>query len=145
MHPPGIVDWGTTPRDFLEGRAGMIWTTTGPLSNIRTNAKFPFGVGMLPAGVQRGSPTGGGNFHLFKSANPAQRQAALQFLRWVTSPARTAQWCIDTGYVATHDNQRVIQSFDDELQAALTGTKQPGAALADAQAAATRLLRPYRT
>ncbi len=100
-HPPGIVDWGTTPRDFLEGRAAIIWHTTGNLSNIRANAKFPFGVAMLPAHTRRGSPTGGGNFHLFKGATPAQQRAALRFLRWVTSPARAAQWGIDTGYVAT--------------------------------------------
>ena len=67
-HPPGIVDWGTTPRDFLEQKVAMIWTTTGNLSNIRTNAKFPFGVAMLPADKRRGSPTGGGNFYLFRSA-----------------------------------------------------------------------------
>ena len=40
-HPPGIVDWGVTPRDFLEQKVAMIWTTTGNLSNIRSNAKFP--------------------------------------------------------------------------------------------------------
>jgi sn-glycerol 3-phosphate transport system substrate-binding protein len=99
-HAPGIADWGTTPRDFLEGKAAMIWTTTGNLSNIRANAKFPFGVAMLPAGVRRGSPTGGGNFHLFKGATPDQRVACLGFLKWLTSPERAAQWGIDTGYVA---------------------------------------------
>jgi sn-glycerol 3-phosphate transport system substrate-binding protein len=80
-HPAGIVDWGTTPRDFLEGKAAMIWTTTGNLSNIRANAKFPFGVAMLPAQKRRGSPTGGGNFHLFKNATPAQQAACLKFLK----------------------------------------------------------------
>jgi sn-glycerol 3-phosphate transport system substrate-binding protein len=100
-HPPGIFDWGVTPRDFLEQKVAMIWTTTGNLSNIRTNAKFPFGVAMLPAGKQRGTPTGGGNFYLFKIATPPQREAALQFLRWISSPERAAQWGIDTGYVAT--------------------------------------------
>jgi sn-glycerol 3-phosphate transport system substrate-binding protein len=100
-HPPGIVDWGTTPRDFLEQKVAMIWTTTGNLSNIRANAKFPFGVAMLPAGKQRGSPTGGGNFYLFATATPAQREAGLHFVRWISSPERAAQWGIDTGYVAT--------------------------------------------
>ena len=100
-HPPGVVDWGTTPRDFLEQKVAMIWTTTGNLSNIRANAKFPFGVAMLPAGKRRGTPTGGGNFYLFKAASPAQREASLQFLRWISSPERAAQWSIDTGYVAT--------------------------------------------
>jgi len=179
-HPPGIVEWGTTPRDFLEGKVAMIWTTTGNLSNIRNNAKFPFGVGMLPAGQKRGSPTGGGNFFMFKSASAEQRTAGLRFLRWVSSPERAAQWGVDTGYVATradawetpamkkyvadfpaaavardqlqyavpelstHDNQRVTQALNDALQAALTGRKAPEPALQDAQATATRLLKPYQ-
>ena len=157
----------------------MIWTTTGNLSNIRANAKFPFGVAMLPAGKQRGSPTGGGNFYLFETATPAQREAGLHFLRWISSPERAAQWGIDTGYVATrpdawetpamkayaaefpaaavardqlqyavaelstHDNQRVTQALNDGLQAALLGRKAPDAALTEAQATATRLLRPF--
>ena len=100
-HPPGIVEWGTTPRDFLEGKAAMIWHTTGNLTNIRANAKFPFGVAMLPADVRRGSPTGGGTFYMFKNTSPAQRAAAKLFLKWVTSPERAAAWGIATGYVAT--------------------------------------------
>jgi sn-glycerol 3-phosphate transport system substrate-binding protein len=178
-HPPGIIDWSTTPRDFLEQRVAMMWITTGNLSNIRANAKFPFGVAMLPAGRQRGTPTGGGNFYLFKSASQPQREAALRFLRWISSPERAAQWGIDTGYIATrpdawetprmrsyvgefpaasvardqlqyavaelstHDNQRVTQTLNDALQAALLGRKAPDVALNEAQATATRLLRPY--
>lgn len=100
VHPPGIVEWGTTPRDFFEKKVAMMWTTTGNLTNVRTNAKFPFGVAMLPAHKRRGSPTGGGNFYISKKATPAQQQAAFQFIKWITQPERAAQWSIDTGYVA---------------------------------------------
>jgi sn-glycerol 3-phosphate transport system substrate-binding protein len=100
VHPEGIVEWGTTPKDFFEKKVAMMWTTTGNLTNVRSNAKFDFGVAMLPAGKQRGSPTGGGNFYLFKKSTPAQREAAFKFIRWVTTPPRAAQWGIDTGYVA---------------------------------------------
>ncbi len=100
VHPEGIVVWGTTPKDFFERKVAMMWTTTGNLTNVRTNAKFDFGVAMLPAGKQRGSPTGGGNFYLFKKSTPAQRDAAVKFIKWVTTPQRAAQWGIDTGYVA---------------------------------------------
>jgi sn-glycerol 3-phosphate transport system substrate-binding protein len=100
VHPPGIVEWGTTPKDFFERKVAMMWTTTGNLTNVRTNAKFDFGVAMLPAGKQRGSPTGGGNFYIFKKSTPAQREAAFKFIKWATTPARAAQWGIDTGYVA---------------------------------------------
>jgi sn-glycerol 3-phosphate transport system substrate-binding protein len=100
VHPEGIVEWGTTPKDFFEKKVAMMWTTTGNLTNVRTNAKFDFGVAMLPAGKQRGSPTGGGNFYLFKKSTPAQQDAAFKFIKWLTTPQRAAQWGIDTGYVA---------------------------------------------
>ena len=100
VHPEGIVEWGTTPKDFFEKKVAMMWTTTGNLTNVKNNAKFDFGVAMLPAGKQRGSPTGGGNFYLFKKSTPAQRDAAFKFIKWITTPARAAQWGIDTGYVA---------------------------------------------
>ena len=100
VHPPGIVEWGTTPKDFFERKVAMMWTTTGNLTNVRANAKFDFGVAMLPGNKQRGSPTGGGNFYIFKKSTPAQREAAFKFIKWVTQPERAAQWGIDTGYVA---------------------------------------------
>jgi len=100
VHPPGITDWGTTPRDFFEKKIAMMWTTTGNLTNVKNNAKFDFGVAMLPAAKKRGSPTGGGNFYIFKKSKPEQQQAAFKFIKWITSPARAAQWGIDTGYVA---------------------------------------------
>ena len=100
IHPPGIVEWGTTPRDFMERKAAIIWTTTGNLTNIRSNAKFDFGVAMLPEGVRRGSPTGGGNFFIFKKASAAEQEGAFKFAKWLTQPARAAKWSIDTGYVA---------------------------------------------
>jgi len=178
--PPGVVEWGTTPKDFFERKVAIIWTTTGNLTNVKNNAKFDFGVGMLPAHKRRGSPTGGGNFYIFKKASPEQQQAAYKFVKWMTAPDRAAQWGIDTGYVAvtpaawktprmeqyvkgfpvaaiardqleysvaefsTHDNQRVTKALNDGIQAALTGGKEPGAALKDAQSEAARILRRYR-
>jgi sn-glycerol 3-phosphate transport system substrate-binding protein len=97
---PGTIEWGTTPKDFFERKTAMMWTTTGNLTNVRANAKFPFGVAMLPAGKRRGSPTGGGNFYVFKKSSREQQEAAFRFIQWITSAERAAQWGIDTGYVA---------------------------------------------
>jgi sn-glycerol 3-phosphate transport system substrate-binding protein len=97
---PGVVEWGTTPKDFFERKTAMMWTTTGNLTNVRANAKFPFGVAMLPANKRRGSPTGGGNFYIFKKTSRAQQEASLKFAQWMTAPERAARWSIDTGYVA---------------------------------------------
>jgi sn-glycerol 3-phosphate transport system substrate-binding protein len=96
----GVIEWGTTPKDFFEKKAAMIWTTTGNLTNVKNNAKFDFGVAMLPASKRRGSPTGGGNFYVFKKATKEQQAAAVKFAKWMTTPERAAQWGMDTGYVA---------------------------------------------
>jgi sn-glycerol 3-phosphate transport system substrate-binding protein len=180
VHPTGVVEWGTTPKDFFEKKVAMIWTTTGNLTNVKNNAKFDFGVAMLPAKKRRGSPTGGGNFYVFKKATKEQQAAAVKLAKFMTQPERAAQWGIDTGYVAvrpdawqtpkmqeyvkgfpvasvardqlefsvaelsTHDNQRVTKALNDGIQAALTGAKEPAAAMKDAQAEATRILRSYK-
>ncbi len=101
ISPPGAINWGTTPQDFLEGKTAMMVTTTGNLGTVRSQARFPFGVAMLPEKTERGSPTGGGNLYLFNGATPAQQQAALSFMRWVSAPEQAARWSIATGYVAT--------------------------------------------
>lgn len=96
----GSIDWGATPKAFFEGESAIIWTTTGNLVNITNNAPFDFGVAMLPAKVQRGAPTGGGNFYLFKDASTEQKAAAVEFVKWITAPDQAARWTIATGYVA---------------------------------------------
>jgi sn-glycerol 3-phosphate transport system substrate-binding protein len=99
VHPPGVIEWGTTPGDFLAGRAAMIWTTSGNLRNLKDQAGFEFGVAALPSNKRRGSPTGGGNFYVFSKSPAAQQQAAFRFVKWMVAPARTAQWSIDSGYI----------------------------------------------
>jgi sn-glycerol 3-phosphate transport system substrate-binding protein len=94
------VEWGATPGQFADGKVAMIWTTSGNLANLREKAKFDFGVSALPGHRARGSPTGGGNFYVFKKSSPAQRQAALTFIQWMVAPERTARWGIDSGYIA---------------------------------------------
>ena len=74
---PGIIEWGATPKAFFEGQTAMMWTSTGNLTNVRDNAPFDFGVAMLPKKMQRGAPTGGGNFYLFKGASEEQSKAAV--------------------------------------------------------------------
>lgn len=98
---PGVIDWGATPRAFLDGNTAIAWTTTGNLSMILSEATFDVGVAMLPANVRRGAPTGGGNFYLMRDTTPEQQQAAVDFVRWATAPEQAAFWSINTGFIAT--------------------------------------------
>ena len=134
VHPSGIVEWGTTPKDFFEKKVAMMWTTTGNLTNVRTNAKFDFGVAMLPAGKKRGSPTGGGNFYIFKKATPAQQEAAFKFAKWITQPERAAKWSMDTGYVAISEaayNTAALKKYGADFPPALVARDQLPFALAE--------------
>jgi sn-glycerol 3-phosphate transport system substrate-binding protein len=99
--PKGIIDWGTTPKDFFEGKTAVMWTTTGNLTNVKANAKFAFGVAAMPSKVRGGSPTGGGNIYIFKNKDKAKEQAAIEFSRFLTTPELAADWGIATGSVAT--------------------------------------------
>ncbi len=120
IEPPGTIGWGTTPQDFFERKTAMMWQSSGNLTNVRTNAGFPFGVGMVPAHSTRGSPTGGGNFYLFKNMTAEQRDAALKFVEWMTTPERAADWSIATGYIAVRPDawqtpamQKYLAGFPD--------------------------------
>jgi sn-glycerol 3-phosphate transport system substrate-binding protein len=99
--PKGTIEWGTLRTDFLEQKTAMMWHSTGNLTAVKKNASFDFGVAMLPAKKERGTPTGGGNFYIFKESSPEERAAALKFIKWMTQPERTAQWSIGTGYLGT--------------------------------------------
>lgn len=178
--PEGTVEWGTLRQAFLEGQTAMMWHSTGNLTAVRNDADFDFGVAMLPANVRPGSPTGGGNFHVFEGATDDQRAAALRLIRFMTAPEQAANWSIRTGYMgvspaaydtgalrdhvagfppalvardqlehavaefSTFETARVREGLNNAIQAALTGTRAPAEALAEAQAAAERLLAPYR-
>lgn len=124
---PGILDWGATPRAFMDGETAMAWTTTGNLTNIRANAPFDVGVGMLPAKVRPGAPTGGGNFYLFKGSDDEQLEAAVDFVKWATAPEQAAEWSIATGYVApradTWASDR-MQAYAKDVPGALVAREQ---------------------
>ncbi len=97
--PAGAIEWGTLRKNFLEGRTAMMWHSTGNLTAVKKNANFDFGVAMLPASAQRGTPTGGGNFYIFKKTTPAERKASMKLIRFMTSPERAAEWSKKTGYI----------------------------------------------
>lgn len=131
---PGILDWGATPRAFMDGQAAIIWTTTGNLGNIRTNAPFEFGVGMLPAKTQPGAPTGGGNFYLFSGNSDEETRAAIDFVKWATEPTQAAAWSIATGYVAPRADTwetAEMKAYVEEVPGALVARNQLDYAVAE--------------
>lgn len=131
---PGIIEWGATPKAFFEGQTAMMWTSTGNLTNVRNNAPFDFGVAMLPANERRGAPTGGGNFYIFEDATDEQKEAAFDFVKWITQPEQSAKWTIATGYVAprpdTWDTEK-MKAYTSDFAPALVARDQLEFAVAE--------------
>ena len=111
--PDGVSNWPQLSPDFLEGNAAIIQHTTGNLTNVKANAKFPFGVAGLPGKDGPRTVVGGGNLYFFKNASPAERAASLKFARFLSEPARAADWSIKTGYIATRPEAYETKSLKD--------------------------------
>ncbi len=97
----GLTTWEALQADFISGKVGMMFITTGWMGNIEKNSKFGVGVGMIPAG-----PTGvvrvptGGNGIVIPAKSPKEKQAASwKFLKWLTDTPQTSKWAQDTGYM----------------------------------------------
>ena len=97
--PEGVIEWGTLRQNFLEQKTAIMWHSTGNLTTVKDKAKFDFGVAQLPGNKELGSPTGGGNFYIFKKSSAEEKQAALKLVRFMTSPEQAAHWSKSTGYM----------------------------------------------
>ncbi|GAB3700573.1 ABC transporter substrate-binding protein [Nocardiopsis oceani] len=127
LEPSGTVDWGTLPDDFADGGTGIIWTTTGQLTNIRENADFDFGVAPLPAQEQPGSPTGGGNLYVMNGVSDEEQEAAVELTRFLSSPEIQADWTVESGYVAPLEEAwetEPLASYVEDFPEAMVAVEQ---------------------
>ena len=127
LEPSGTVDWGTLPDDFAGGGTGIIWTTTGQLTNIRENADFDFGVAPLPAQEQPGSPTGGGNLYVMNGVSDEEQEAAVELTRFLSSPEIQADWTVESGYVAPLEEAwetEPLASYVEDFPEAMVAVEQ---------------------
>jgi sn-glycerol 3-phosphate transport system substrate-binding protein len=138
--PEGTIEWGTLRQNFLEGKTAIMWHSTGNLTTVKKNAPFDFGVAMLPANKRRGTPTGGGNFYIFKDTTDEERKAAMRLVKFLTQPERTAEWSIKTGYLGTRPDAYETKALEDYV------VEFPPAAVArDQLEFATAELSTYQT
>ncbi len=138
--PSGTIEWGTLRQNFLEGKTAIMWHSTGNLTTVKNNAKFDFGVAMLPAMKRRGTPTGGGNFYIFKKSTDEEKAAALKLIKFLTQPERTAEWSIKTGYLGTRPD-----AYETDALKAYVKEFPPAAVARDQLEFATAELSTYQT
>lgn len=176
---PGVQQGGAVTTAFLSGQASMMLTSTGSLTHVRNNAKFPLKVAFVPRNLQNQVPIGGASLVIPTGVDGERKKAAWTLINWMTSPEKSGWWSRATGYFApnmaayelpemkafleknpdakvavdqlayakpwfaTYKTVVVRKAIEDELQAVLSGKKQPKEALVSAQKTADEIMKPY--
>ncbi len=122
--PTGILQWANMPNDFVNGKAAMIWHSSGSLTNILKQAKFNVGVSYTVGEKGFGAPTGGGNIYMLKGIPADHQAAAWKFIQFMTSTDIQADWSINTGYIPGRKSSMDTQAMKDYI------AKTPQAAVA---------------
>ncbi len=85
--------------DFINGLCAMTSQSTGSLGTIATSAKFAVGTAFLPKHDQFGCPTGGAGLSIIAAAQDEQKQAAVEFLKFLAKPENVVFWSKHSGYM----------------------------------------------
>ena len=86
-------------KEFMAQRSAMYIDTTSRIGSFQKNAKFNWGVSLLPAGTTRKYQFAGTNLAIFSHLSPEKRKAAVRFVRFMTNKESTTYWAINTGYL----------------------------------------------
>ena len=89
---------------FYSGECAMFTGSSATQANINRNAKFKYGVAMLPyyadvAGAPQNSILGGASLWVMSGKKPTEYKGVAQFLNYLADSKRQAQWHQTTGYV----------------------------------------------
>ncbi|SFJ04903.1 sn-glycerol 3-phosphate transport system substrate-binding protein [Bosea sp. OK403] len=99
-HPPGVQAGGAVSAAFLSGQTSMMLQSTGSLTYIRSNAKFPYKVAFVPKNVRNQVPIGGASLVIPTGVEEARKKAAWTLITWMTAPEKSGWWSRATGYFA---------------------------------------------
>ncbi|MCC6198376.1 MAG: sn-glycerol-3-phosphate ABC transporter substrate-binding protein UgpB [Burkholderiales bacterium] len=89
---------------FYSGECAMLTSSSAAQANINRNAKFKYGVTMLPyyadvAGAPQNSILGGASLWVMSGKKPDEYKGVAKFLTYLADPQRQAQWHQQTGYL----------------------------------------------
>ncbi|WCK54903.1 ABC transporter substrate-binding protein [Aneurinibacillus sp. Ricciae_BoGa-3] len=118
--PPGAKydAWEAADNDFINGKAAMIFDSTGSLNMLLDKAKFNVGTAFLPKKDNYGVAAGGAN--LVMLAKSQKKDAAWKFIKYMTDKEQTIKVSEQTGYMPVRqsaiDSPEMKQFFTQHPQ-----------------------------
>ena len=111
---PGIEAWGEARQAFLTQKVPMLWDSTSNIVSMKDGADengFELGTAYLPTpgGANTGVVIGGGSLWVPDALSDTKKQAAGEFLAWMTQSEQQVRWHKNSGYFP------VRQSAIDQL------------------------------
>ena len=109
--------------DIINQNTAMWFASTADLTKNLQIAKennFELNTSFLPKAEQYGVPTGGYNLVIPSKASDKEKEAAWEFIKWVTSPTQAVESSIATGYVPTSktsaESEEIKELFKEKPQ-----------------------------
>ena len=90
--------------DFKNQKCAMFYSSTADLTynlQVAKESGFELNTAFMPAGDNYGVPTGGCNMYMVSGLPEEKKQAAWEFIKFMTSTERTAEASRNTGYLPT--------------------------------------------
>jgi len=89
---------GGAQQEYLNGRVGMAFGSTGSMANLMSKATFKVGAGFMPAKVKHQVPVGGSVLAM-TSLDKYKQLGAWELMKYMTNPASNAYIVLQTGYM----------------------------------------------
>ncbi|WP_435147026.1 ABC transporter substrate-binding protein [Halobaculum sp. P14] len=129
---PGIEAWSEAQQAFLTQKTGILGYSTSSIAPMKQGAKqngFELGTMRLPTpgGVRNGVVIGGASLWTPASLSDAKKEAAGEFLAWLTKPAQQKRWHKGTGYFPVREeaiSQLKSEGFYEQNPNFLTAIEQ---------------------
>lgn len=108
--------FGDSAADFVAGVTAMMYNSTGSLTFVKNSATFDFAVAFMPGQERRAGPTGGASLVIFDNISQSHKDAAWEFINWMTQPEQTAFWSMASGYMAVRKSTLDLPEYQEYLQ-----------------------------
>jgi sn-glycerol 3-phosphate transport system substrate-binding protein len=114
---PGIEAWGEARQAFLTQKVPMVWDSTSNMVSMKSGADengFELGSAYLPTpnGDNTGVVIGGGSLWVPDALSDAKKEAAGQFIAYLTATEQQTRWHRNSGYFPVR--QSAIDTLTDE-------------------------------
>ncbi len=96
VHKHKIVPLAPPDAGFQNGLIAMTWASTSSLTRYIGMLKENLGVAFMPKGKEMATGVGGANLAIM--ANAKDKEAAYEFVQWMTSAETNLKWSTTTGY-----------------------------------------------